>query len=461
MSTLPDGPQIPQWLQLIKWIQDPFGYLEQCRQKYGDTFTIRLSGLEPFVFLSHPEAIQAMFTAAPSQFDSGRGNGLIQPLLGDNSLVLLDGNRHRQQRKLLLPPFHGERMYSYSQLIGEITEEVASRWVVGKTVVARSAMQEITLRVIMGAVFGLREGECYQQLKPQLTQMLDMTGSPLRSSMLFFKFLQKDLGAWSPWGKMLRRKQKIDELLQAEINQRREQAKSNGNDILTLMLSARYENGEPMTDKELKDQLMTLLAAGHESTATALSWAFYWIQKLPNVREKLLLELDSLGNKPDPMAISKLPYLSAICQETLRIYPVVPVTSPRITKSPIKIMDRQYDTNTILFPCIYLTHHREELYTESHQFKPERFIEHKYSAYEYLPFGGGNRLCIGYALALLEMKLVLATVLSRYQLELVDDKPVKPARRGVTLAPANGIPMVLKGKRLAQSQPQQPLVGSI
>ncbi|NER26130.1 MAG: cytochrome P450 [Symploca sp. SIO1C4] len=457
---LPDGPQLPRWLQLIKWIADPFGYLNQCRQRYGDTFTLRLSGFEPLVFLSHPQAIQAIFTASPSQFDSGRGNGLIQPLLGDNSLVLLDGNRHRQQRKLLLPPFHGERMYSYCQLICELTEEVASRWVVDKPFVARNAMQEITLRVIMGAVFGLREGERYQQLKPMLGQMLDMTGSPLRSSMLFFKFIQQDLGAWSPWGKMLRRKQKINELLQAEIEERRKQDKSNGNDILTLMISVRDENGEPMTDQELKDQLMTLLFAGHETTATALSWALYWIHQLPDVRKKLLQELDGLGNKPDPMTISKLPYLSAICQETLRIYPVAPVTSPRIAKSPIKIMGRQYDTNTILFPCIYLTHHREELYQQASQFKPERFIERQYSAYEYLPFGGGNRLCIGYALAMLEMKLVLATILSRYQLALVDDKPVKPTRRGVTLAPANGIPMVLKGQRLLQSQPQQPLVGS-
>ncbi|NET05233.1 MAG: cytochrome P450 [Symploca sp. SIO2B6] len=457
---LPDGPQLPRWLQLIKWIADPFGYLNQCRQRYGDTFTLRLSGFEPLVFLSHPQAIQAIFTASPSQFDSGRGNGLIQPLLGDNSLVLLDGNRHRQQRKLLLPPFHGERMYSYCQLICELTEEVASRWVVDKPFVARNAMQEITLRVIMGAVFGLREGARYQQLKPMLGQMLDMTGSPLRSSMLFFKFIQQDLGAWSPWGKMLRRKQKINELLQAEIEERRKQDKSNGNDILTLMISVRDENGEPMTDQELKDQLMTLLFAGHETTATALSWALYWIHQLPDVRKKLLQELDGLGNKPDPMTISKLPYLSAICQETLRIYPVAPVTSPRIAKSPIEIMGRQYDTNTILFPCIYLTHHREELYQQASQFKPERFIERQYSAYEYLPFGGGNRLCIGYALAMLEMKLVLATILSRYQLALVDDKPVKPTRRGVTLAPANGIPMVLKGQRLLQSQPQQPLVGS-
>ncbi|NEO99228.1 MAG: cytochrome P450 [Symploca sp. SIO2E9] len=354
----------------------------------------------------------------------------------------------------------GERMYSYSQLICELTEEVASQWVVGKPFVARNAMQEITLRVIMGAVFGLREGERYQQLKPQLSAILDMTGSPLRSSMLFFKFLQKDLGPWSPWGKMLRRKQKIHELLQAEIEQRREQAKYDGNDILTLMLCARDENGEPMTDEELKDQLMSLLVAGHESNATALSWALYWIHQLPDVKEKLLLELDSLPNKPHPMAISKLPYLSAICQETLRIYPVVPVTSPRITKSPIEIMGRQYDTNTILFPCIYLTHHREELYQEPYQFKPERFIERQYSAYEYLPFGGGNRLSIGYALAILEIKLVLATILSRYQLALVDDKPVQPARRGVTLAPANGIPMLLKGKRLVQSQSQRSLVGS-
>lgn len=451
-TKLPAGPQQPQLWQLIQWITNPLNYLESCDRAYGDTFTLHLSSFDPFVFLSHPQAIQEIFTASPKQFDSGRTNGIARPIVGDRSLLLLDGNPHASQRRILMPPFHGERMYSYSQIIIESTKQVASQWT-EKPIEVRAAMQEITLEVILHAVFGLREGDRYQQIKPLLAAMLNLTDSPVSSSLLFFKFLQKDLGAWSPWGQLIRRKQQIYQLLQAEINERRS-TELTGDDVLSLMMSARDENGQPMTDAELLDELMTLLVAGHETTATSLAWAFYWIHKLPQVREKLLTELDSLGDNPDPIAISRLPYLSAVCSETLRIYPVVPIAFPRVTNSPIKIMGREYDANTMLTPCIYLTHHREDLYPEPKQFKPERFIERQFSPYEYLPFGGGNRRCIGFALALLEMKLVLVTVLSNYQLALADTKAVKPQRRGLTIAPAGGVQMVVQPHQLQEQQPQ-------
>jgi unspecific monooxygenase len=251
---------------------------------------------------------------------------------------------------------------------------------------------------------------------------------------------------------MMRRKQQIYGLLQAEINERRTQPELTGNDVLSLMMSARDENGQPMTDAELKDELMTLLVAGHETTATALAWAFYWIHQLPQVREKLLGELDSLGDDPERMAIAKLPYLNAVCSETLRIYPIVPFAFLRVTNLPVQIMEHHFDADTNLAACIYLTHHREDLYPEPDRFKPERFIDRQFSPYEYLPFGGGNRRCLGFALAQLEMKLVLATILSRYQLALVDAKPVKPARRGLTIAPAGGVRMVLQGQRQSREQ---------
>ena len=459
MSKLPDGPQTPKWLQLINWIADPLKYLEQSVKRYGDTFTIRL-GLRTFVILSHPQAIQEVLTAPSSQFKSGASD-LSRPLLGENSILLLDGKPHQRQRKLLIPPFHGERINSYSKLICDITEQVASQWVIGKGFTALSAMQDITIQVIMEGVFGLGEGPRYQKLKPLLTAMLDVTGSPLRSSMLFFKFLQRDLGAWSPWGKMVRRRQQIYNLLQEEINQRREQPELMGNDILSLMMSARDENGELMSDQELQDQLLTLLIAGHETTASTLAWAFYWIHRLPTVRQKLLEEIDSLGDNPDPMAIAQLPYLTAVAYETLRIYPVAFVIFTRITTAPITIMGHHYQANTALFPCPYLTHRREDLYRESEQFKPERFLERQYSAYEYFPFGGGNRRCIGAALAMLEMKLVLAKVLSDYHLALAEDKIIKPARRGFVIAPENGIPMVMTGQRVAKDSPKPATVNSI
>ncbi|NEO94947.1 MAG: cytochrome P450 [Moorea sp. SIO3G5] len=460
MNKLPDGSQIPEWLQLIYWVADPLKYLDQCVERYGDTFTIRL-GFGQLVILSHPQAIQELLTAPPSQFKSGERNKLLRPLLGETSMTLLDGQPHQRQRKLLIPPFHGQRINSYSQLICDITEQVASQWVIGQAFTARTAMQDITIQVIMQGVFGLGEGTRYQKLKLLLAAMLDVTASPLRSSLLFFKFLQRDLGPWSPWGKIVRRRQQIYNLLQAEINQRREQPKLMGNDILSLMMSARDENGELMSDQELQDQLMTLLFAGHETTATALAWAFYWIHRLPTVRQKLLEEIDSLGDHPDPMAIAQLPYLTAVAYETLRIYPVALVIFARITTAPITIMGHHYQANTALFACPYLTHRREDLYPDSDQFKPERFLERQYSAYEYFPFGGGNRRCIGATLAMLEMKLVLAKVLSDYHLALAEDKIIKPARRGFVIAPENGVPMVMTGQRVAKDSPKPATVNSI
>ncbi|MBW4650691.1 MAG: cytochrome P450 [Kastovskya adunca ATA6-11-RM4] len=446
-QVLPDGSQQPPLLQLLEWIANPFGYMERSAQRYGDPFTAELRQSNPLVFFSHPQAIQAIFTAAPDTFDAGRANGLIRPLVGDNSLLLLDGDRHAFQRHLMMPPFHGERMRSYGEIICQIAEQVASKWIPGQPFRARDAMQEITLQVILHAVFGLADGDRYQQLKPLLASLLNLTGSRLGSSLLFLDVLQKDWGSWSPWGRFKKRHQEMTTLLSAEIAERRAQVDPTATDILTLLIAARDEQGQGMSDEELRDELITLLAAGHETTATTLAWAFYWIHKLPAVQEKLLQELASLGDNPSPMEISRLPYLNAVCSETLRIYPVTPIVSPRILKVPIEIMGYLFEPETMLAPCIYLTHQREDIYPEPQQFKPERFLERQFSPYEYLPFGGGNRRCIGFALALFEMKLVLATVLSRYQLALVDKRPVQPVRRGVTIAPQGGVQMVITSKR--------------
>ena len=202
-----------------------------------------------------------------------------------------------------------------------------------------------------------------------------------------------------------------------------------------------------MSNEQLKDELITLLSAGHETTATALAWAFYWLEKRPSVKEKLIQEIDNLGENPDQEEISRLPYLTAVCQETLRLYPVAPIAFARFAKQDVEIMGRLFKAGTTFVPSIYSTHHREDLYPNSKQFKPERFLERQYTPYEFLPFGGGVRLCLGYALAMLEMKLVIASVLSKYNLKLADNKPIKPMRRGGTVAPSNGVPLVLTGFR--------------
>jgi cytochrome P450 len=281
--------------------------------------------------------------------------------------------------------------------------------------------------------------------------MLDLFRSPLTSSFLFFRWLQRDLGPWSPWGYFRRQQQQLNELLFAEINQRREQPEVERTDILSLLMSARDEAGQPMTDVELRDELLALLFAGHETTATALTWSLYWVHHLSAVKEKLLKELDALGDFPEPVNMARLPYLTAVCFETLRIYPVGMLTFPRVVQTPIELGGYQLEPGTQVVGCIYLTHQREDLYPQPKKFLPERFLERQFSPWEFLPFGGGSRRCVGEALAQFEMKLVLATILSRYQIALANQKPVTPQRRGVTLAPAD-VKIVVQGKRQRQSQ---------
>ncbi len=399
------------------------------------------------VFFSHPKAIQQIFTADPKLFDVGSGNDILLPLVGANSLILLDGDRHQRQQRLLIPPFHGDRMRTYGQLICDITEQVMNCWRVGEPFALRPSLQEISLRVILSTVFGLHEGERFDQIRKLLTSLLDTVSSPLSSTLLFFPSLQKDWGPLSPWGRFLRLRQQIDRLLYAEIQETREQVDPNRNDILSLLLGARDEVGQPMTNEELRDELMTLLFAGHETTASALAWALYWIDHLPEVQDKLLHELDTLPNNADPSSIARLPYLSAVCSETLRIYPIALSSFGRIVKSPMEIMGYQFEPGTMLVPSIYLTHQREDIYPEPKRFKPERFLERQFSPYEYLPFGGGNRRCIGLAFAQFEMKLVLARILSRCELKLAGLRPVKPTRRGLTLAPPGSMRMVVTQRR--------------
>ena len=449
-TQLPDGPKLLPFFQLVKWLLNPFEYLDECAKKYGDIFTMRLFGFKPMIFISDSEAIKQIFSYNHQKISVAQSNKLILSLFGENSLLALNGSRHKKERKMLMPSFHGEKVKSYAEAICKISENVASKWQINKPFIAREAMQEITLEVIIQTVFGLSEGKRYQEIKPLLAEWTDLTSTPVRSSFIFFQFLQVDLGPWSPWGNFIRTKEKNYDLVQAEIEDRRANPALQGDDILSLMMSATDEEGQPMSDDRLKDELMTLLIAGHETTATALAWAFYWLEKLPQVREKLLQEIDSLGDNPDPIALSQLPYLTAICQETLRLYPVVPIAQSRDIKSEVELMGRKFEAGTRLTPCIYLTHHREDLYPDSFEFKPERFLERQYTNYEFIPFGGGIRLCLGYALAMLEMKLVIASVLAKYELALVDNNLPKPQRRGLTLTPNNGIPLVKTGLREAK-----------
>jgi len=427
--------------------------MESAVKQFPDLFTAKLFGERSRIFVHNPQAIQKILTNDRKKFTSpGEESKILEPIVGTSSLLMLDGDRHKRERKLLMPPFHGDRIKVYSKLICQLSEKVINNLSVGQTFSARSAMQAISLQVILEVVFGLHEGEKSQKLKQKITDLCDLFESTFTSTFLFFPWLQKDLGAWSPWGKFLRDREEIDKLLYQEIADRRKQDLSDRDDILSLLMSACDEDGNPMTDKELRDELITMLFAGHETTASALAWGLYWVNSLPEVKAKLLQELDSLGENPDPMEIARLPYLTAVCNETLRIYPVGILTFAREAQEPVELLGYKLEAGQIIEGCIYLTHHREDLYPEPKKFKPERFLERQYSPNEFMPFGGGIRRCLGYALAELELKLVLATIISKYELTLANNKPEKPARRGVTLAPANGVKMKLIGERVKEKK---------
>jgi cytochrome P450 family 110 len=442
----------PLIFQRIQWVADPVGYMENAVLKYPDIFGTKIIGSKKsFVFVNHPEAIQEILTNDRKKYTApGELNGILQPLIGDYSVIMLDGASHRKRRQLVMPSFHGDRMKSYGDLIVKLAEKVMNQFPLNQPFLARDAMQEISMQVILESVFGLYEGERCQQIKHLMERMSRLFRSPFSSSFLFFPSLQKDLGSWSPWGNFLRDRSQIDELLYAEIAERRVNPNPDRIDILELLMTVKDEDGQGLSDKELRDELMTLLFAGHETTATAMSWGLYWAHHLPETGNKILKEIDTLGDSPDQMDIFRLPYLTAFCNETLRIYPVAMLTFPRVAQEETEILGHRIETGTIVVGCIHLVHQREDLYPQPKQFRPERFIERQFSPYEFMPFGGGVRRCLGEALAVFEMKLVLATILSKYQLQLVDSQPEIPRRRGVTLAPAKGVKIMVTGKRVRQ-----------
>jgi cytochrome P450 family 110 len=447
---LPDGPKGGSNWQMLRWVATPFSFMRACSRQYGDCFTIRLSErFGPLVLFSHPEALQLILTNDGGELFEAPGtyNVTLEPMTGTQSVFGLSGEQHRRARQLLMPPFHGERMRSYGELIYGITEQVMHEIKPGQPFVARKPMQTISMRVILRAVFGLAEGTRYERLEKLLGTMLDGLSHPLSASLLFLPMLRHDLGPLSPWGNFIRLRRQIDQLIYDEIAERRRtqndqresaDASRSGtrNDILTLLMSARYEAGNGLMDTELRDELMTLLIAGHETTATTLAWALYWIYGSPDVHGKLLEELESLDGNFDPATLIRLPYLNAVCSETLRIYPVALLTFPRVTRSRVQLVGTTLEPGTLVTGCIYLAHRRAQVYRDPEEFRPERFLERHYSPFEFLPFGGGIRRCIGSAFAQFEMKLVLGNILSRFDLALADGRRVRHQRRGLVSGPS-------------------------
>ncbi len=443
-------------MRRLEWVLDPVTYLERTKTYAPDFFAEDSLGfgVGQVVVTSHPEAMQYILSRDRKTFSApGEFNRLLEPIVGSDSEIILGGDAHKERRQLVTPAFHNERLDLYGQLICELTQAAAQTLQPGEAFAARNLTQKVSLQIIFKVVFGLTENPSSQAMMAVLTQTVDSFGSPTAALLLFVKALQKDLGAWSPWGKFLRLRAQLDELIYAEIRDRHAHSNPTRIDILSMLMVARTESGEALNEKALRDELMTLLLAGHETTATSIAWALYWIHKEPEVKRKLLAELDSLfTDAPDhapvtPAQIAQLPYLSAVCQETLRRSPVAMFTFPRVAQEPVTLMGHSFAPGTTFLGSIFLIHQREDLYPEPKAFRPERFLENKFSPYEYIPFGNGARRCVGAALAQYELKLAIATLLHHYQFRLANNRPEQAKRRGVTLAPARGVPMVFEGQR--------------
>lgn len=426
---LPPGPRAPSVLQLLPYVRRPLAWFEECARRYGDPFTIRLPGYEPFVMLSAPTLIKQVFTGDDDVLHAGKANVILEPLVGKHSVLLLDGAPHLRQRRLLSPPLRGDRMHAYAGLIAEIAAAEVTRMPRDRPFALHEHMQAITLEVILRAVFGFDQGSRMGALRALIVDVLEPP--PALLAFLPVRYLDLPL---SPFRAFLRRRAALAHALREVLHARRAAPDRGGTDILSLLLAVRDEDDRPMSDDELVDELVTMLVAGHETTATALSWAVACLLEHPEVEARLR---DEIAGATDPAALAGVEYLDAVVKETLRVRPIVPDVVRQLQR-PLRFAGFDLPAGVYLAPCIHLAHRRPDVYPEPARFRPERFLGVKPDPYTWLPFGGGIRKCLGMAFALYEMKIVLGVVLSRLRLRLDAPGAVRVVRRTVTLAPEAG-----------------------
>ena len=447
LSTLPPGPTGPSALVAMRFLLRGPKFLEACHDRYGDAFTIRLNTGRTVVIVSDPAIVKEIFQASPDDLHAGAGNVVLKPILGGRSVLLLDGPEHLRQRRLMLPPFHGERMRAYGETMTEVAERHIARWPVGQSFSVHPTMQEITLEIILRTVFGIEDQAGVERLGAPMKRLLNSTDQPLRLLMLQFT---RSAGAKprSPWGRVYRLMAPVDKLIHEEIAARRGDAEPR-DDILSLLLAARDEDGNALTDAELRDELMTLLLAGHETTATALAWTLERLVRTPRVLARLREEQEA-GEGTE--------YLDAVVKEALRLRPVVPGVIRQLQR-PLTIGGMELPKGVNISPSIYLIHRRPDVYPEPEAFRPERFLgDDAPGTYEWLPFGGSVRRCLGASFALYEMRIVLDTILRRATLETTDAESEAVKRRFVTYTPAHG--GRVRVTRLTPAQPAPPRVAA-
>jgi len=437
VAQLPPGPRMPRVVQTAIWMRRAQWLMDTCQARFGDMFTLRIANEGTWVFTSDPDTIKQVFTGDPSKLHAGEANRILLPVLGYNSVLLLDDERHLSQRKLLLPPFHGARMQRYGELMASVAGKEIERWPLGEPYPLRPRMQALTLEIVLRAVFGVLEGPRLQLLRERLRHFMDLSTRPLNIAIL------GTLGSerFQRFPMFRREMDAVDALVYEEIAERRGAGDLAGReDIMSLLLQATHEDGAAMSDVEVRDELMTLLVAGHETTANALSWAI----------ERLCRHPEKLARLREEVAAGEEVYLKAVIQETLRLRPVISIVLRKL-QEPMELGGRLLPAGVSIVPSIYLVQRRPDIYSRAKEFLPERFIEAEGGrppgTYTWIPFGGGVRRCLGAAFAQFEMETVLREVVLRRELAPARPGSEPVQRRAITETPKYNAEVIVGERR--------------
>jgi cytochrome P450 len=447
---LPAGPPTRSIVNMVRWVAKPLPWLADLNARYGNVFSMYLPRLDaPVVIFAEPSAVRDLWTGDPQYLNAGQANIILRSVLGKDSLLVLDGERHLRERRLMLPPFHGERMKAYGDAMREVTAREIDRWPIGRPFPVHESTQAITLDVIMRTIFGVGGDD------PRLTPLRDalVKFTTLGTSRIGTAFLlmtpperaehlqqlaTRGWGRFLPWAPIVRAGQETDRLVRELITARRREGSAGRTDILSMLLEARDEAGVPMTDDQLRDEMLTLLVAGHETTATTLAWTLHHLLQHPEWLARVRAEVREVGTTD----LDKLVLLDAAIKETLRLTPIIPMVG-RVLGKPMTIGGVDLPSGAVALACIYLVHRRADLWPDPQRFDPDRFVGKKADPSTYFPFGGGARRCLGMAFASYEMKIVLATILARTDLAAAPGRKIKLIRRGITFAPSGGMPIVV------------------
>jgi cytochrome P450 len=425
---LPPGPRLPRFLQTLGFIFVPARWVDANRRRYGDLVTFSTLFDSGFVMVFEPELVKRLFRGPPERLRAGEANAVLGPVVGSHSVLLLDGAEHMRERKLLLPPFHGERMRAYQDVMREAADRAIDSWPVGQPFELLPAMQSLTLDVIMRAVWGVDEGPRQDELKRRVRAMISPVSR--RLGVLILALTRGRLGA-AAGERFEDLRRQVDELIYEEIARRREAPDlEQREDVFSMLLLARDDRGEGLTDRELRDELVTLLVAGHETTATGLAWAFELLLRNPPVLARLR---EKLAEGDDA-------YLDAVVKETLRLRPVILGVGRVVREQPFELGDYVIPPGVEINPSIAAIHRRADRYPHPREFRPERFLgPDAPDTYTWLPFGGGTRRCLGASFATFEMATVIRRVLERADLQPVGRRPEKGVRKGITFVPKHGV----------------------